>query len=89
MAPGGTFDVKLVPAPFAPDGNPKSDGTLSEVSNLVSRIAVPAGTSLTSYEIGSWSNVGAGTPSASGILEGMAHYGFACSPAPTLQQEAA
>ncbi|MBW8363137.1 MAG: HAD-IIB family hydrolase [Rhizobium sp.] len=31
----------------------------------------------------------AGTPSASGILEGMAHYGFACSPAPTLQQEAA
>jgi len=29
------------------------------------------------------------TPSASGILEGMAHYGFACNPAPTLQQEAA
>ena len=28
-------------------------------------------------------------PSASGILEGMAHYGFACNPAPTLQQEAA
>jgi len=31
----------------------------------------------------------AGTPCASGILEGMTHYGFAWQPAPTLQREAA
>jgi len=62
VAPGAEFEVKLVPAPFSPDGRPTGDGTLAEVSAIASKIAVPAGTSLVSYSIGGWSNVGSGTP---------------------------
>ena len=65
VAPGGDLEVKMVPAPFSVDGNPTSSGTVTQVSKLVSKISVPSGTSLTSYAIGSWSNVGAGTPTAS------------------------
>lgn len=65
VKPGAEFEVKLVPAPFSVDGTPKSDGTLAEVSGIVSKLAVPAGTSLVSYSIGGWSNVGAGTPTVS------------------------
>lgn len=65
VKPGSEFEVKLVPAPFSPDGNPTSDGTLAEVSSIVSKIAVPAGTSLVSASIDGWSNVGSGTPSSS------------------------
>lgn len=65
VKPGAEFEVKLVPAPFSVDGTPKSDGTLAEVSSIVSKIAVPAGTTLVSHSISSWSNVGAGTPTSS------------------------
>jgi hypothetical protein len=64
VKPGAEFDVELKPAPFSPDGTPTSDGTLAEVSAIASKIAVPAGTTLVSYSIANWSNVGAGTPTA-------------------------
>lgn len=62
VAPNGGFNVKIVPEPFTVDGTPTSDGTVTQVSNLVWRVPVPAGSTLTSQTIAGWANVGAGTP---------------------------
>lgn len=63
-APGGTLTVKVTPEPLALSSGSSSDGTVQNLSSLVWRVAVPAGTTLTSHAITGWANVGAGTPSS-------------------------
>jgi dehydratase len=65
VAPAGAFVVKVAPEPFSVNGDPTSYGTVTQVSNLVWKLAVPANASLTSHTITGWSNVGAGTPTSS------------------------
>lgn len=65
IAPGGNLTVKVVPEPFSVNGDPTSYGTVTQVSSLVWKVAVPANASLTSHSIAGWSNVGAGTPTSS------------------------
>lgn len=62
VAPAQEFDAKVVPAPFSFDGNPTSNGRVTQISNLVWKVAVPAGTDLEGATIADWANVGAGTP---------------------------
>ena len=63
-APGGTLAVKVTPEPFTIDPSSTSDGTVQNLSDLVWRVAVPVGTTLSSQTIAGWANVGAGTPTS-------------------------
>lgn len=65
VAPNGSLDVKVVAEPFIVDGTPTSYGTVTQASNLVWKVAVPANTTLTSHTIAGWANVGPGTPTSS------------------------
>lgn len=65
VAPGGELTVKVAPAPFTVDGSSTSSGTVTQLSNLVSKVQVPANSTLVSQSIAGWANVGAGTPSSS------------------------
>lgn len=65
VAPDGTATVKIVPEPFSFSGEPTAYGTVTRLSNLVWKVAVPANASLTSHTIDGWANVGAGTPTSS------------------------
>jgi dehydratase len=62
VAPGGEFDLHVVPDPFSFDGTPTSNGTVTQISNVVWRVAIPANSSLVSTSIADWSNIGPGTP---------------------------
>lgn len=64
VAPGGTLTVKVTPEPFTLSSGSSSDGTVQNLSSLVWRVAVPAGTTLTSHTISGWANVGGGTPTS-------------------------
>ncbi|MEZ5177337.1 MAG: hypothetical protein R2746_03385 [Acidimicrobiales bacterium] len=63
-APGGTLTVKVTPEPFTLNSGSSGDGTVQNMTNLVWRVAVPTGTTLTSHAITGWANVGSGTPSS-------------------------
>ena len=65
VAPHGEFDVKVSADPFSFDGNPTGNGTVTQISNLVWRVAVPANSTLVSYAIDGGSNIGSGTPTVS------------------------
>jgi dehydratase len=64
VAPNGNFTIKIVPEPFVVDGTPTGAGTVTQISNVVWRFAVPPNTSLTGHTISDWSGVGAGTPTS-------------------------
>jgi dehydratase len=63
-APGGTLTIKVTPEPFTLSSGSSSDGTVQNLTNLVWRVAIPAGTTLASHAITGWANVGAGTPTS-------------------------
>lgn len=63
-APGGTLTVKVTPEPFTLSSGASSDGTVQHLTNLVWRVAIPAGTTLSSQSIAGWANVGSGVPSS-------------------------
>ncbi len=65
VKPDGTATVKVAPAPFSFSGEPTDLGAVTQVSNLVWKVAVPANTSLASHAIGGWANIGPGTPTSS------------------------
>jgi dehydratase len=64
VAPGAQFLVQVKPETFTVDGTPTSSGTITQVSNMVFRVAIPAGTTLSQQGISDWANVGAGTPTS-------------------------
>lgn len=63
VQPGAEFLVEVKPQPFTMSAS-TGGGTVSELSNVVWRIAIPTGTTLTSQAIEGWSNVGPGTPTS-------------------------
>jgi len=63
VKPGSTFLVQVKPKPFTMSAS-SSGGTVSELTNVVWRIAIPANTTLNAQTIDGWSNVGPGTPTA-------------------------
>lgn len=63
VAPDSQFIVQVTPKPFTMNAS-TSGGTVSELSNVVWRVAVPANTVLVSQAIEGWANVGPGTPTA-------------------------
>jgi dehydratase len=63
VAPGGEMTVEITPEPFTIDGA-SSGGTISQISNVVWRVKIPTGASLTAHSIAGWENVGAGTPTS-------------------------
>ncbi len=63
VKPGGEFTVEVTPQPFTMSAS-SSGGTVSELSNVVWRIAIPTGTTLTNQSIEGWSNVGTATPTS-------------------------
>jgi hypothetical protein len=65
VAPGANFTLNVVPQPFAVDGTPTGAGTVSQISNVVWKVTVPANATLTGHTISDWSNVGPGTPTSS------------------------
>ena len=64
VAPDAEFDVKVTPAPFTMNAS-TSGGTVSELSNVVWRVAIPANSSLVSHTIADWANIGAAAPTTS------------------------
>jgi dehydratase len=64
VAPGSNFTVTISPQPFTLNAS-TSGGTVSQVSNVVWRIAIPAGTTLMAQSIDGWANVGATAPTSS------------------------
>ena len=63
VKPDAEFLVQVTPKPFSMNAS-TSGGTVSELSNVVWRIAIPTGTTLSSQTIDGWSNVGPGTPTS-------------------------
>lgn len=63
VKPGTNFTLTVTPQPFTLAAS-TSGGTVSEISNVVWRIAIPSGTTLVSQAIDGWANVGAATPTS-------------------------
>lgn len=63
VAPGGELQVKVTPKPFTINAS-SSGGTVTQISNLVWKVKIPTGASLTAQSIAGWSNVGAATPTS-------------------------
>ena len=63
VAPSGAFVVKMTPKPFTIDAS-TSGGTVTQISNLVYKVAIPAGASLTAQSLSGWANVGATAPTS-------------------------
>ena len=63
VGPSSEFEITVKPKPFTVNAS-TGGGTVSELSNVVWRIAVPAGTTLVSHSIADWSNIGPATPTA-------------------------
>lgn len=65
VAPNGSLTIKVVPAPYVVSTTPVVIGTLTQISDVVWKVPVPANATLTSHTISDWANVGAGTPTSS------------------------
>jgi dehydratase len=63
VQPGSQLLVQITPKPFTMNAS-TSGGTVSELSNVVWRIAIPANATLATHNIEGWANVGPGTPTA-------------------------
>jgi dehydratase len=63
VKPGGEVEVVIEPEPFTVNAG-TSGGTVTQISNLVWRIGIPANASLVSQEISGWANVGSATPTS-------------------------
>jgi dehydratase len=64
VAPNGAFTVKVVPQPYVVNSTPLVIGTLTQISDVVVKVAVPANATLTNHTISDWADVGAGTPTS-------------------------
>jgi dehydratase len=64
VKPGAQFDVTVTPEPITLNAG-TGGGSVSQISNIVWRVAVPTGTTLVSQSIAGWANVGPGTPTSS------------------------
>lgn len=64
VKPGGQLTITVASPPFTIDGSSTSSGTVTQISNVVSKLTIPANTTLVSQSISGWSNVGSGTPTS-------------------------
>jgi dehydratase len=64
VAPGSNFTVKVTPRPFTMNAS-TSGGTVSQLTNVVWRVAIPAGTTLSAQQIDGGTNVGPTAPTSS------------------------
>jgi dehydratase len=63
VKPAGEFLVTVAPPPFTVNGT-TSGGTVSQLTNMVYRVNIPANATLVSHAISGWANVGAATPTS-------------------------
>ena len=70
VKPGAEYDMVVVPQVFTLNAS-SSGGTVTQLTNMVWRVEVPANATILSHSIAGWANVGAGTPTStvsSGII---------------------
>lgn len=64
VAPGGELVLEVAPQPFTVDGTNTGGGSITQISDVVWKVTIPANASLTSHTISDWVNVGSGTPTS-------------------------
>jgi dehydratase len=64
VTPGAEFTATVVPEVFTLDAE-GSGGTVTQLTNMVWRVQVPANATILTHSIAGWSNVGSGTPTSS------------------------
>jgi dehydratase len=63
VKPDGEFVVRVVPEVFTLSAS-GSGGTVTQLTNMVWRVQIPANATLVSHSIEGWANVGPGTPTS-------------------------
>jgi dehydratase len=64
VKPGAEYNMTVTPEVFTLDAE-GSGGTVTQLTNMVWRVQVPANATIVSHSIAGWSNVGSGTPTSS------------------------
>jgi dehydratase len=64
VAPAGTAAVAIAMQTFRVDGSTTANGTVTQISNVVSKFTIPANATLASQSIIGGTNIGPGTPTS-------------------------
>lgn len=63
VTPGAQYVVTVVPEAFTLDAS-GSGGTVTQLTNMVWRVQVPANATIVSHSIAGWADIGSGTPTS-------------------------